>query len=1073
MQTRRQWQSQSGFTLAEVVVSVAIFAIIFIAALAIYDQSNKEFKTGVERSEMQQNTRVAFEKLVAEVRQAGFDFDRDGFPVSAGGAVWQPGRSYSPGNIVSPTVATGFTYVCIAAGTSAATEPSPWSTTLGGTTNDGATLRWRTDAGINQYQQPDEQIEYAHQRAIAFRANFDYETDRLNENGREVALQSAQFPVITTANDEIVTYALRSNSGPNPDSVQFFADVPDRRAYPGGRSENGVEIENIDLCTTGVCTGAPYTLYRFTLAPGSGTVVEAPIATNVRDFELTYFGDTIGVGAPLAFTPPPTNLAGSSGGGQYNPLTPNVGAEARGRRAEIKSVRVRLTGMANTPTRGYANPEEIQRYTAAGLPPASSPAYNYRTYSLSSLVVPRNLGKMGVRELQDSAPGEPVLTELCSGWCGVTRLSWQAPPLTGDTGDVDQYIVVYDTVSPPVRYQKAVGPVVSAYIEGLDPTQRYYFTVAAVNSFGTTMARTAAGAIEVLPSSGPGLQVVNRTTPSAPDDLLASGGGTLPIEPNKITLRWTNPIESDTPGGGVTCFAIAGGSTTTTPGAMAMGEIGRYEIKRGTEPDFDPEDADEYTLVTTGAPNRLTVGASATTFEDNTAVACVNYYYRIRIVERCEGVTGATDPPARSVSEYFPPESDPAILGVAQATSKPLAPTTLILPPTAPSDCPVAGNCSINLQWPKVIQNEDGQAIAVRDYVITRRQIKLDAAGAEIGETARTTFVVEDTTPGVGTFFTYGPSNNPYYTDTGSGVPSLDSDGLLFRYAYSVQARLSCSPVLDSAAVGEVKYPCAFTGSDPVVTATGMLEGTGDIPSSPWVTDPTGASGIEVTGSGIASVQVVLTSATDTSVLDLPPGKTTAPPFLFDLTGLDAGERYLGYIIVKDGTGCQKVAIRYFEGGTPSGCCLEAFADNPLIMSHTGGTSFVQVLMSSVCADSLNIQSNGIRIQWDPSRTPTGTRLIGVEFPGETGGRVPLVVSDASGDLTVSLPAGARNPIRPGEIHSVLLTFDRPIPPPVSGPVVSPVTGFCVKYQRPGVDITNQNCKIVPEPPPLAPDTCG
>ena len=1084
MYTSRQSRSQSGFTLAEVLVSLAIFAIIFIAALAIYDQSNKEFKSGVERSEMQQNTRVAFEKLVAEIRQAGFDFDRDGFPVSAGGAVWQPGRVYAAGNIVSPTVATGFTYVCTVGGTSNTTEPSPWNTTLGGTTNDGATVRWRTEAGINQYQQPDEQVEFAHRRAIAFRANLDYETDRAAENGRETALQSPQFPVVTTANDEIVTYALRSNSGPNPNNIQFFADVPDRRSFPGGRSENTVEIDGVDLCTTGVCTGAPYTLYRFTLTPGSGAVVEAPIATNVRDFDLTYYGDTVGVGTPLAFTPPPTNLAGSSGGGQYNPTIPNVGAEARGRRAEIKSVRVRLTGMSTTPTSGYANPDEIAAYTAAGLPPSSSPAYRHRTYTLTSLVVPRNLGKMGVRELQDSAPGEPALTALCSGWCGVTRLSWQAPPLTGDTGDVDQYIVIYDTVTPPVRFQKAVGPVTTAYIDGLDPTLRYFFTVAAVNSFGTTMAKTAAGTPEVLPTGATGVEVSNKTTPSAPSELLASGG-TLPgspaIEPNRVILRWGNPTESTSPGAGTSCLSISGVTTALTPPPMVAGEIRSYEILRGLAEDFDPTDPAQFTLVTTAAPNKLTLGASAATFEDNTAVACVNYYYRLRIVERCQGVAGATDPPARSRSDFFPAAGDRAVLGMATATAKPVTPTTLILPPPpAPqSQCPNSPsdlvNCAIYLQWPKVTMNEDGKPIAVRDYVVTRRQIKLDALGAEIGEVARTAFTVVDTTPGVGTYFTSGLASDPYYTDSGSGVPFRDPvDGLPFRYAYTVRAKLSCLPsAFESGESPEVKYPCPFAAAAPTVNATGMLEGLGTIPSSPWVTDPSGSSSIEVTGTGIVSAQVILTSATDSSVLELPPGKLTSGPFVFNASVLDDGERYVGYIIVKDAVGCQHIEIRYFEGGTDSGCCLEAFADNPLVMSFTSGTSFVDVFMRTLCADPLTIQPGGIRIEWDPSRTPSGTKLIGVEFPGETGGRVPLTVSDNTGLITVSLPAGARNPIRVGETHRVQLTFSVPIPPPVSGPVLSPVTGFCVSYQRSGVDITNQNCKIIPEPPPAAPDTCG
>jgi prepilin-type N-terminal cleavage/methylation domain-containing protein len=88
MYTPNRYRTQRGFSLMEILVAVAIFALIFIAALTIYDRSNREFRSGMERTDMQQSTRVAFEKIVAELRQAGFDYDRDGFPSGAGGAVW-------------------------------------------------------------------------------------------------------------------------------------------------------------------------------------------------------------------------------------------------------------------------------------------------------------------------------------------------------------------------------------------------------------------------------------------------------------------------------------------------------------------------------------------------------------------------------------------------------------------------------------------------------------------------------------------------------------------------------------------------------------------------------------------------------------------------------------------------------------------------------------------------------------------------------------------------------------------------------------------------------------------------
>lgn len=1063
MYTPNRYRTQRGFSLMEILVAVAIFALIFVAALMIYDRSNREFRSGMERTDMQQSTRVAFEKIVAELRQAGFDYDRDGFPSAAGGAVWQPGKAYNVGNIVTPITANGYTYVCTQPGTSGASQPA-WNTTVGGTTNDGPNLRWRTETGINQYQQPDEQIEYAHRRAITFRANLDYETDATTENGRETALQSLQFPVVTTGNDEIVTYALRSNNGPNNDTINFFVDAPDRRAFPGGRAENQIEIDNVDLCTTGTCTGAPYTLYRFTLAPGTGAVVEAPVATNVRDFDLTYYSDTIGVGDALVFTPGVSNAAGSSGGGQYNPNLPNTGAEARARRAEIRSVRFKLTGMTSSQTASYQNPDET----------TTSPFRNYPTYTLTTLIVPRNIGKMGVREMQEAPPGEPALISVCAGWCGAVKLTWQAPPVTSETGDVDQYIVIYDTVRPPVRFQKSVGPVVSAYVEGLDPTQRYYFTIAAVNSFGTTVARDAGGAVEYLPTGGTGLSVTNRTTPEPPTDLLASGGdlpGSPAEEPNRITVTWSNPIENVTGRDVVTCAQMAGGSTTETA-PFAQGELQRYEILRSEDPNFDPANPDEYTLVTTDAPNKLTIGASVVSFEDNTAVACINYYYRLRLIERCEGVAGANDSPAEAHSDYFPANGDPGVLGRATATADPVAPLALTHPVTTPappaSSCGVT--CAVYLQWPKVTTdtNVPPRTIAVKEYVVTRVGMR------GVDEVSRREFAVVDTTPGIGQFVTFGPSDTPYYLDdVPAEMPYLDTrvePPQPLQYVYTVAARLACSPeAFVSAPSPELRFPCPFTGDDVVVDAAGMTDGDGLSLGTAWLTDADGGSLLSVDGTGITSAQVFVLSTSDSEVINL--GTDEAAPYEFGLDGLDAGKVYRAYVIVKDATGCQEIHVRYVEGGTPSGCCLEAFEDNALVVQFSPNSAFVDVILNNLCENQLTIETNGIKIDWDPAFAPAGTRLVAVDFPGETGGRVAatLTPGDTSGAVTLTPPAGARNPIRVDEPYRIQLQFDRLIPLPDGATIGStPLEFFCVTYRRAGLDTFNQNCRIVPGPPATA-----
>ena len=61
--------------------------------------------------------------------------------------------------------------------------------------------------------QPDEQIEYAGPSALAFRANFNYNTNASSGNGLENAYAPINingqkiFPYVTTGNDEIVVHS--------------------------------------------------------------------------------------------------------------------------------------------------------------------------------------------------------------------------------------------------------------------------------------------------------------------------------------------------------------------------------------------------------------------------------------------------------------------------------------------------------------------------------------------------------------------------------------------------------------------------------------------------------------------------------------------------------------------------------------------------------------------------------------------------------------------------------------------------------------------------------------------------
>lgn len=63
-------KNQKGFTLAEIVVVVTIFALIIILVLSIYILSQKAYFLGDNKSEIDQNGRIALDRMSREIRQA-------------------------------------------------------------------------------------------------------------------------------------------------------------------------------------------------------------------------------------------------------------------------------------------------------------------------------------------------------------------------------------------------------------------------------------------------------------------------------------------------------------------------------------------------------------------------------------------------------------------------------------------------------------------------------------------------------------------------------------------------------------------------------------------------------------------------------------------------------------------------------------------------------------------------------------------------------------------------------------------------------------------------------------------
>lgn len=806
-QTRTRTPRQSGFSLAEVMVAMAVLTILVLAGLTIYDRSNRIFNQGVQSSDMQQSTRVAFDKIVSDVRLAGFDYDRDGIPFSAMAPVWTLSTSYVQGNLVQPTPANGHTYICTTGGTSGASQPT-FLTGNKSVTNDNGVV-WQEN-GIVQYQQPDEQIEYTGEAAITLRANFDFETElgpcpasgapKECENGREQALESTQFPIVTTDNDEIVTYALVSNSGnssANQSSVVFYADTDrPRDVNPKyGKKENKVTITGVD--TTNLYP--PYTLYRYTLA-NNGTPVGTPIADNIRSLRFHYYTDTAGrafneIGCttyidvngaqqPCAITTLPY------GTGQYDASLPNQALPERDQRASIKSIRLELVGMNANSDANYTDTDTV--------------APHYRKFELDSLVVPRNIGKHGMREFSTLPPSAPTMSTVCSGSCNAVYATWQAPD---NGGGVDSYNILYSpgdcggtpatgsascTNCPNLTYSIAedAGTNLAQYATKIMPGQWYRFSVQAVNKYGSINATNCVA-----------VNVLNKTTPAAPSGLSATGGTdpTYPVKAGGIQLTWPPVTTNASSASSTTCSDGSVKSETTIP----WGESIAYRIYRSKTANFTPDPA-SMVLRETGSPQPTQSGSNLT-WNDTTAPlgSCIDYYYRIQAVSVpcCSNGNGPMNYPgglggnvSLAMSAFYP-ASNPATKGRTETTAVPAAPTGLGL---GGQTC--TGNvCDVTVTWSAVTKDTNNNPMFIDGY---------------------TANVYDDTGKWLKS------------VTTSNGATSAVLPNLKQMDFYSI--KITANDCLNSAESAPMYWPCDWTGGTISVTAPVSYGGDGS-PGNPWI----------------------------------------------------------------------------------------------------------------------------------------------------------------------------------------------------------------------------------------------
>jgi prepilin-type N-terminal cleavage/methylation domain-containing protein len=782
------YKRQRGFTLTEVMVAAALFTIIVLAALLVYDRNNKVFKQGVEASELQQNTRIGFDRLVSELRLEGFDYDRDGVPSGSGAG------------------------------------------------------------GVNFQEQPDEQIEYMGATAITFRANLNYSQEP--DNGREVAYEPAAFPIVTTGNSEIVTYALKSaDASKNTQDIHFFADVAKpRKVYSGAGGENSereVILKGFDLTNN----NPPYTLYRITLKDAdiadkdaNPVGVLAPIVSNVRSLNFTYYEDQAGS----------TEIAPNLGAGQF--VIGGGDIPERTARGQVKSVLVKLVGMNENSDQNYTNTE-----TVAAL-------QHYREVTLTSLIVPRNAGKKSIKEESLTAPGKPTLKSICYGACAVPYITWQAPT----SGQVDFYAITYDT-DPAGSFAGgfAVGNVTEAYFPlALDPTQTYYFKIQAANGYGQSLSDNMVSA-----------QPIAGTTLSAPGSPLATNGL------HSVTLTWTVPTTFKSPAT-YSCQDPTGAAAGTyAPPTVPSPEHIKYRVWRyeGNKPNFDP--ATEGTVLASEViGNQPSIAGGVATLTD-VIPACTDFYYRIQAVASDCVVSGAlnvTGNTTQSESDIAPPVGTNALHGYATANANPKAPTGLVV--TRGSGCPNAAAtvgpnivCDMTFVFNKVTQDMNSQPLKINSYTVTRKQIQ-PVVGSPI-------------TLSVPAGLWSSPGTTVTIADP--GVPLTNATGVSAQWQYSVVAN-DCAFASTAATVNDPA--CYFAVSPSLTSSAATGNGSAANPYQMQLGDT-----ITIAAAGTTAATAVVKDFGG-NVIQTFSGASS--PFNIAWPGFTDGQSYTVDVQLKNSSGC-------------------------------------------------------------------------------------------------------------------------------------------------------------------------
>jgi prepilin-type N-terminal cleavage/methylation domain-containing protein len=582
-------RNDNGFTLIEMMIAAAIFSIVAAVVFIFYTAAQKSYKAGENFTDQQQATRVAFDRMLSDIRLAGFNTNPDG---------------------------------------------------------DSSRV--------------DEQVEGAWDTAVTIRGDFDFE-DPTASTTPETTLKGAVYNVVSTGNDEIVTYALAKpgNSGPTgPDTLTLTLD-PDK---PRSKSVKTVTIPNVVL----VQNNPPYTLYRITLADVTGSFpsspqastnfIYEPVADNIRTMTFQYWPDS---GAQLG-----PNTPASSGDDIGGADTASV------TRSKIRKITVALVGMTPNPDMDYVDASDASATT------------HYRKFDLQSEVNPENLGRTGIKDIDITPPPAPTNVALVPGHCQGILAKWDTP---SSSSGVTNYMIKYWPNGSPgsysttaVTYPHSEYGVIDylghGFVSGLTQGTSYCMQVQARDLVGNQSGWSPS-------STPPCATVTEASTPGTPTGLSATGNGVAAALDSQIKLSWTE-VKSNA--------NTVTGDPNLISGNTILRDPKGYKLYKDVVSTFTPNDA---TNLVAGPP---TLGNGVLSYTDTAVANCQTYYYKAVTTDTCNVSSAASATATGQAQTNIAP-------------AKPLGLSTL-----RPS------RLVVNLTWTPVTTKVDGTTEYVNLYKIWR-----------------------------------------------------------------------------------------------------------------------------------------------------------------------------------------------------------------------------------------------------------------------------------------------------------------------------------------------------------------